>query len=76
MSFNPYMLGRIDEAGYNGIRQEHIDAVARTLKAAGLTEIDWHSFSRACHQNGIDPHCFSQADLDQLQKAMQSVCDF
>lgn len=38
--FEPWQLGLIDEAGYNGIRDEHIEKVAESLLSTGLTEID------------------------------------
>ena len=37
--FEPWQLGVLDEAGYNGIRDEHIERVAESLLSTGLTEI-------------------------------------
>ena len=31
MTYEPWMLAAIDQAGYNGIREEHIIAVANEL---------------------------------------------
>ena len=39
MMFEPWQLGMIDEAGYNGIRDEHIEKVADSLLSTGLTEL-------------------------------------
>ena len=38
MSYEPWMLAAIDQAGYNGIRNEHISAVAVDLLHTGMTE--------------------------------------
>ena len=38
--FKPWQLAAIDDAGYNGIRDEHIDRVAESLLGTGLIEID------------------------------------
>lgn len=32
MAFEAWQLGLIDAAGYNGIRQEHIEAVAQEIE--------------------------------------------
>ncbi len=65
--FTPMMLGMIDEAGYNGIRDEHIEKVAASLLSTGLTEIDRSTFNSHCRRCGIDPINFTQADLNRLQ---------
>jgi len=67
MSFKPWMLGTLDEAGYNGIRDEHIDKVADRLLATGQTEIDRAAFDDACRSCGIRSDLFTQDDLDRLQ---------
>ena len=65
--FEPWMLGAIDEAGYNGIRDEHRNAVAREILNSGLTEVSRSDFDRACRCCGIDSNSFTQHDLDLLQ---------
>jgi hypothetical protein len=70
MNFQPWQLGMIDEAGYNGIRDEHIERVARELFAIGKTMIDRDTFDLACHRCGIDPDNFTQADLDALEERL------
>ena len=55
MSYEPWMLAAIDQAGYNGIRNEHISAVAAELLHTGLTKIDRSTFEavlplRALHR--------------------------
>ena len=47
--FKPWQLAVIDDAGYNGIRDEHIDRVAQSLLATGLAEIDHNTFEKRLH---------------------------
>lgn len=70
MPFEPWMLAAMDAAGYNGIRDEHIDAVAEELRRTGLTEIDRGTFRAACRRRSIDPGNFTQHDLDKLTDAL------
>ena len=51
--FEPWQLAAMDDAGYNGIRDEHIDR----------STFDYH-----CHKCGVDPDNFTQADLERLQE--------
>lgn len=66
--FEPWQLAMIDEAGYNGIRDKHIDQVATSLLGTGLTEIDRSTFDRHCRLCGIDSDNFTQEDLDNLSE--------
>lgn len=68
--FEPWQLAMIDEAGYNGIRDEHIEKVAESLLASGLTEIDRSTFERYCYNCGINPDNFTQEDLDRLEQRL------
>ena len=70
MTFQPWMLGAIDEAGYNGIRDEHIEKVADRLLATGQTEISRADFDDACRRCGIRSDLFTQDDLDRLQQRL------
>lgn len=70
MPFEPWMLAAIDRAGYNGIREEHIDAVAETILRSGITEVSRQDFDAVCHRCGIDSDSFTQADLDRLQERL------
>ena len=67
MPFEPWMLAAIDEAGYNGIRQEHIESVGQELLRTGLTQISRQDFEAACCRRGIASENFTQADLDALE---------
>ena len=64
------MLAAIDEAGYNGICDKHIEKVARKLLETGKTEIDYTTFCDVCRECFIDPDNFRQDDLDKLQKRL------
>jgi len=68
--FEPWQLAMIDEAGYNGIRDEHIDRVASSLLSTGLTNIDRDVFEHHCRKCGINPDNFSQEDLDALERRL------
>lgn len=70
MAFQPWMLGAIDDAGYNGIRDEHIEKVADRLLETGLTEISRADFDDACRRCGIRSDFFTQDDLDRLQERL------
>lgn len=70
MPFEPWMLAAIDRAGYNGIREEHIDAVAETILRSGITEVSRRVFDAVCRRCGIDSDSFTQADLDRLQERL------
>lgn len=72
MTYEPWMLAAIDQAGYNGIRSEHISAVAAELLHTGLTEIDRSTFEAACRRCGVDPDCFTQEDLNKLECVMNA----
>lgn len=66
MLFEPWMLAVMDDAGYNGIRDEHIGTVAEELLRTGKADISREDFEAACDRCGIDPDNFTQADLDEL----------
>ena len=68
--FESWQLGMIDEAGYNGIRDEHIEKIVASLLSIGLTEIDRYAFESHCLKCGINPKNLTQYDLDRLQEAL------
>lgn len=65
--FEAWQLGMIDEAGYNGIRKEHIDEVINMILSSGITVVDGTAFEDCCYRCGIDPDNFTQADLDKFK---------
>ena len=70
MPYKPWMLAAIDQAGYNGIREEHIDRVAQSILKSGITEVSRQDFDAACRRCGIDSENFTQADLDRLEERL------
>lgn len=69
--FELWQLAMIDDADYNGIRDEYIDRMAESLLATGLTEIDRSTFDYHCHKCGIDPNNFTQSDLGRLKEMLK-----
>ncbi|MBR0353170.1 MAG: hypothetical protein IJH53_08195 [Oscillospiraceae bacterium] len=67
MAFEAWQLALIDSAGYNGIRGEHIEAVARELEKLPQDVINTGDFRSACYRAGIDPDNFDKNSLDALQ---------
>lgn len=70
MKFEPRQLAAIDGAGYNGIRDSHIDKLCEALCAAKVTEVDQATFEYPCHRNGINPANFTRDDLSELQRRL------
>lgn len=66
--FEPLELAMIDEAGYNGIREEHIERITDSLLSSGLTQVNRKIFEYHCRKCGIDPANFAQADLNRIQE--------
>ena len=65
--FEPWQLGLIDEAGYNGIRPEHIRRVGDELNKLPYDDLDEQDFISACHRVCVDPNNFTQDDIEALQ---------
>ena len=70
MGFEPWMLAAMDDAGFNGITDEHIRRVAREIQEIGQACIDRQTFNRACFAVGVDPENFNQDDLDELEEVL------
>lgn len=68
--YEPWELGVIDEAGYNGITDEHIERVAESLLHSGLTDIDYATFAHHCRLCNVDPDLFDDTDLERLQEML------
>lgn len=68
--FEPWQLAMMDQAGYNGIREEHIEEVAQEILGMGISEVSRQDFDRACWNRNIDPNNFTQADLERLQEKL------
>ena len=72
--YEPWELGVIDEAGYNGITDEHIERVAESLVHSGLTDIDYATFAHHCRLCNVDPDLFDASDLERLQEMLNEYC--
>ena len=70
MCFEGWQLGLIDETGYNGIRDEHIEIVAKAIENSGLSEIDNSSFQKICFSCGIDSDNFTVSDIELLKQRL------
>ena len=55
MGFEPWMLAAMDDAGFNGITDEHIRRVAREIQEIGQAYIDRQTFNRACFAGEFYP---------------------
>ena len=72
MMFEPWELALIDEAGYNGIREEHIEIIAKAIENSGLSEIDNSSFPKICLSCGIDSDNFNASDIELLKQKLDN----
>ena len=72
--FEPWQLGLIDEAGYNGIRPEHIRRVGDELNKLPYDNLDEQDFRSACRRACIDPNNFTQSDIESLQDFLRASC--
>lgn len=70
MQYEPWMLAAMDEADYNGIRDDHIDVVAEELLRTGKVAISRTDFEAACDRCGIDPDNFTRAELNELEEML------
>lgn len=68
--FEPWQLAAIDDVGYNGIRDEHIERLAHLILATGSSEIDRAIFDCHCHKCCINPDNFTQEALDELERRL------
>lgn len=69
--FEPWMIAAIDDAGYNGIRDEHLDRIADEIYKTGLTEIDRETFNCACRHAGVDSNLFDADSLERLKDKLK-----
>lgn len=68
--FDPWMLAAIDDAGYNGIRDEHLERVADEIYKTGLSEIDRDTFEHACRRAGVNSDLFDEESLERLKNKL------
>lgn len=63
----PWMLAAMDQAGYNGITDDHINVVASEILKKGITQVSRQDFESACRRCGVNPDNFTQDALDALE---------
>ena len=68
--FDPWMLAAIDDAGYNGIRDEHLDRVADEIYKTGLSEIDRDTFYHVCRRVVVNSDLFDAKSLERLKNKL------
>ena len=69
--YDPWMLAAIDDAGYNGIRDEHLERVADEIYKTGLSEIDRDTFEDACRQAGVNSDLFDEESFEKLKDKLR-----
>ena len=68
--YKAWQLAMIDEYGYNGIRDEHIERVAEYLLSSGLVVFDKAGFEYHCRKCNINADSFTESDLKRLQREL------
>ena len=68
--FEPWMLGIIDEAGYNGLTDEHIQRVADEILKMGITNVSRADFERACRLAFVAPENIGDDDIARLEELL------
>ena len=69
--FKPWELAAIDAAGYNGIREEHIEKVARKILDLEIDVVDYDTLESVCISCGIDIDNFDENAIDTLQNKIR-----
>lgn len=73
MSFEPRMLGMMEERGYTDTNEGLINRVAYKLKESQNDTIDTAEFRSACISCNVDPDSFTQSDLKKLQDKLNRI---
>ena len=71
MSFEPWMLGAAEEAGYGTTNEALLNRVADYLSNSPNDVVDTSEFYAACISCGVDPNSFTQDDLGRLQSKLK-----
>lgn len=71
--FEPWHLALIDEAGYNGIRDEHITSLMESLRKAGETSPDRRTIDYHCRKCGITPSNLKDEDIKKLKDRLKRI---
>lgn len=70
MTYKPWMLGALEEAGYGDTNEALINRVGRQLSNSPNDVIDTSEFRSACIACGVDPDSFTKDDLGKLQSKL------
>ena len=73
MGFKDWHLAVLEDYGYGDTDTALINRVARHLAKSESDVINNDEFIRACDDCGVDPHSFTQKDLDELQKKLNQI---
>lgn len=71
MPYSAWELAAIDAAGHNGIRDEHLDAVAAEIRKIPGNSVNATQFREACRRAFVDPDNFTQDDINALQHRLE-----
>ena len=71
MHFEGWMLAAMDEAGYNGVEEKHIERVTNKLRESQDGSFSMPRFKRACSEEGIDSNNFTQEDIERLKRELE-----
>lgn len=73
MSYEPWQLAAMEEAGYMDTSIGRVNRVARYLSKSPHGAISLEGFQEACIACGVNSDSFTQGDLDQLQKRLNKM---
>lgn len=73
MSFEPWMLAAMEEAGYMTTSHGLNMKVAHYLAENGSENIGDAEFYDACLECGVDPDSITQSDLDDIQRKLNEL---
>lgn len=73
MELKDWHLAVLEDYGYGDTNTALINRVARQLAKSENDVIETGEFIEACSACGVDPHSFTQKDLDELQGKLNEI---
>lgn len=73
MSYKPWMLGAMEEAGYMTTNEGLINRVANALSESPNDVINTDEFRKVCISCNVDPDSFTERDFEALQKKLNRI---
>lgn len=73
MSFKPWHLAAMEDAGLTDTNDGLINRVAYELAKSSNDEIGNEEFISACIKCGVDPYSFTSEDMEKLQKKLNRI---